>query len=154
MTTPRLQWKSRLLLPLFLFILTTVYIAAALRIVPQISEGLAGPSFMPLVIAFIMYAGLARIIWSDLTQEHEQPEGSLLQPFLIVLATVLYIAAFKPLGYGVSTLLFVLALFRLFQFQDGRIIRQIFYAVAVTAVFHGLFAFAFGIRLPTLMGVI
>jgi len=154
MTTPRLQWKNRLLLPLFLFILTTVYIAAALRIVPQISEGLVGPSFMPLVMAFIMYAGLVRIIWNDLTQEHEQFEGSLLQPFLIVLATILYIAAFKPLGYSVATLLFVLALFRLFHFQEGRIVKQLLYAAAVTTVFYGLFALAFGIRLPTLMGMI
>ncbi|PRD42427.1 hypothetical protein C5748_16740 [Phyllobacterium phragmitis] len=154
MAMRRLQWKNRLLLPLFLFVLTTVYIAAALQIQPQFSEGLVGPGFMPLVTAFIMYAALARVIWNDLAEEREKPEGSLLPPFLIVLATILYIIAFKPLGYSAATFLFVLALFHLFQFQEGQMIKRLLYAVAVTAIFYGLFALAFGIRLPTLIGVI
>jgi putative tricarboxylic transport membrane protein len=154
MTARQMRWKNRLLLPLFLLLMTAVYIAAALQIQPQFSEGLAGPRFMPLAVALLMFAALARVIWTDLVQEGKELDGALLQPFLIVLVMILYVIAFTPLGYGLSTFLFVLALSHLFHFQEGRLVMRILYAIAVTAVFYGMFALAFGIRLPTLMGVI
>jgi putative tricarboxylic transport membrane protein len=154
MAAHRLRWNNRLFLPFFLLVMTAVYAAAAFQIQPQFSEGVAGPRFVPLLAAFLTFAALARVIWRDLAEEGKDIEGGILEPLLIVLVMVLYVFAFTPLGYGLSTFLFVFALFHLFHFEEGRIVIRVLYTIAVTAVFYGMFAVAFGIRLPALMGVI
>lgn len=83
----------------------------------------------------------------------ESADGSLLRPALVVVATAVYILLFRPLGYSLSTLLFVAALFLTFGFETSRPLRFAIYAVGVTAVFYGLFALVFGVRLPTFPGI-
>lgn len=148
------RWSSRLLLPLFLLVLTTVYVAATFQITPQFSEGFVGPRFMPLLAALLMYAALAHIIWSERSSDNVSEAGSLWQPAAVVLATALYIAVFKPLGYTIATFAYVVCLFHIFHYQAGRPLRRLLNAIAVTAVFYGLFALVFGIRLPAFQGII
>lgn len=154
MATQNIRWRSRLLLPFFLLLLTTVYVASALQITPQFSEGLVGPRFLPLLAALCMYGALLRIIWSELTAEETSSKGTFWQPVAIVLATAAYIAAFKLLGYSLATLLYVLALFHIFHFQQRHVLKRLLYAIAITVVFYGLFALVFGVRLPTLLDLI
>lgn len=154
MAMREMRWKNQLFLPLFLLILTTIYVAAAFRIAPQFNEGLVGPRFLPLLAAVLTYAALIHIIRRDLSSNEKGGKGGFWQPLAIVLATAAYIALFKPLGYGLSTLFYVYALFYIFHYHQGRPLRRLLYAIAVTAVFYGLFALAFGIRLPTFLDVI
>lgn len=144
---------GRLGVPISFLILTTVYVAAAFQIRPQFSEGLVGPRFLPLLAAALMYGALFTIIWKERRQRTGGESGSLIQPAAIVVATAAYIGVFKWLGYSLSTFLFVFALFMLFSYQAGRPVRRVIDALAVTAVFYGLFAFVFGIRLPVFPGL-
>ncbi len=106
--------KGNLVLPLFLLIVTTVYLATALQITPQFDEGLVGPSFVPVLASILMYVALGFVFRdilrapapSDDTTANEataEDKPSLAAAIKIVLATAIYIAVFKTLGYPLST---------------------------------------------------
>ena len=146
--------RSAVLFPAFLLILTTIYLAEALSIRSQFGgDTIVGPRFMPILMAFIMYVALVVVIVGEWRKEAEATTGgSLLRPLLIVVATGIYIALFRPLGYVPATLGFVVALFLIFDFEKHRPAFFIFYVIAVTALFYGLFAGIFGVRLPPMLG--
>ncbi|WP_323765766.1 tripartite tricarboxylate transporter TctB family protein [Marinovum sp.] len=142
--------------PLVLLVLTTVYFAAAFDIRAQFTpEGEMGPQHIPMLVSGLMYAALLTVLVQELrrpatladTDEH----ADLLRPALVVVATAAYIWLFRPLGYALSTALFVTSLFVVFRFQTGRPVRMALSVVAVVAAFYGLFSGIFGVRLPTLI---
>lgn len=146
--------RSAVLFPAFLLIVTTIYLAEALSIRSQFGgDTLVGPRFMPILMAFIMYAALIVVMVSEWRKEAETSAGgSLLRPLMIVVVTAIYIAVFRLLGYVPATLGFVVALFLIFDFEKKRPVFLALYAIAVTALFYGLFAGVFGVRLPPLLG--
>lgn len=146
--------RSAVLFPVFLLILTTIYLAEALSIRSQFGGGtIVGPRFMPILMAIIMYVALVVVLVGELRQDKEaSSSGSFLRPLLVVVATGIYIAVFRPLGYVPATLGFVVALFLIFNFERRRPAFFAFYVIAVTAIFYGLFAGIFGVRLPPMLG--
>ena len=149
--------RGGIVFPLVLIVVTTIYLAAAVDISAQFSAaGDVGPRTIPVLAAVLMYAALLVVLIQEIRNPpepaNEEAAGSLLRPLLVVIATGAYIALFRPLGYGLSTLLFVAALFVTFGFETHRPLRFAIYAIAVTAVFYGLFAVIFGVRLPSLIG--
>ncbi|MGO2241823.1 MAG: tripartite tricarboxylate transporter TctB family protein [Halomonas sp.] len=146
--------KSAVLFPVFLLILTTVYLAEALSIRSQFGEDtIVGPRFMPILIAIMMYIALLAVLVDEWRKnEQVSANSSFLRPLMIVVATAIYIAVFRPLGYIPATLGFVVALFLIFGFERKRPAFFALYAVAVTALFYGLFAGIFNVRLPPVLG--
>ena len=146
--------KSAVLFPVFLLILTTIYLAEALSIRSQFGDDtIVGPRFMPILMAIIMYLALVVVLVGELRQDSEvSSSGSFFRPLLVVVATGIYIAVFRPLGYMPATLGFVVALFLIFDFERKRPVFFALYAIAVTAMFYGLFAGIFGVRLPPMLG--
>jgi|TARA_R110000737_G_scaffold265704_1_gene273428 putative tricarboxylic transport membrane protein len=143
--------------PLVLMVLTTIYFAAAFDIHAQFTpEGEMGPQHIPMLVSGLMYVALLMV----LVQEFRHPTGvaetdegaSFIRPALVVVATIAYIWLFRPLGYALSTALFVATLFVVFQFETKRPVIFALYVVGVVAVFYALFAVIFGVRLPTLIG--
>ncbi|SIS51752.1 tripartite tricarboxylate transporter TctB family protein [Paracoccus saliphilus] len=147
-------FRLGMLFPLFLLVLTAIYTAAAFDIRTQFTgDGEIGPRTIPLLVAICMYMTLLVVIFQELRRPTEEDAGTgLSRPLLVVGATAAYILLFRPIGYSLSTLLFVLALFRIFEFKPRQPVQFILYAIAVTAVFYGLFAGIFGVRLPALIG--
>ncbi len=146
--------KSAVLFPVFLLILTTIYLAEALSIRSQFGgDTIVGPRFMPILMAIIMYVALVVVLVGELRRDEEaSSSGSFLRPLLVVVATGVYIALFRPLGYVPATLGFVIALFLIFDFERRRPAFFALYVILVTAIFYGLFAGIFGVRLPPLLG--
>ena len=72
----------------------------------------------------------------------------------MTLATGFYILVFEPLGYGLSTLLYVISLFVIFDFKRRQPVSFAVHALGVTAIFYVLYAVLFGVRLPELFGII
>lgn len=153
--------RPGLILPLFFLLVTTVYTAAAFDIRAQFSgDGEIGPRTIPLLAAICMYGALCIVIvkeWfktddSGGTDEDGEDirSAGIWRPLAVVAATAAYILLFRVLGYTISTLGFVAALFVIFEFEIRRPILFTVYAVGVTAVFYGLFAGIFGVRLPAL----
>lgn len=151
--------KPGILLPLFFLLLTAVYTVAAFDIRAQFSgDGEIGPRMIPLLAAICMYASLLIVLFQEMrkpsneVKEEEEPQSDFLRPFGVIAATAAYILLFRPLGYSLSTFFFVSALFAIFQFETRRPVFFAIYAIGVTAVFYGLFAGVFGVRLPSLFG--
>lgn len=142
-----------ILLPLGLFIVTTIYLAASFDIRTQFTgDGEMSPRSMPILTALMMYAALAVVLVKELRQPtSDAPHGNLLRPALVIAATIGYIALFRPLGYVLATLAYSAALFVIFDYQTRRPLMFALAAIGVTAVFYGLFAGIFGVRLPTLL---
>ncbi|MBU2960803.1 tripartite tricarboxylate transporter TctB family protein [Citreicella sp. C3M06] len=144
--------RTGVLLPLFFLIVTTVYLAAAFDIRSQFAgAGEMSPRSVPILMACLMYVALAAVFIAEFrSPTQDGPVRELLRPLLVIVATAGYIALFRPLGYWLATLVFTSALFAIFHFQLRRPLVFAFYAIAVTALFYGLFAGIFGVRLPTL----
>lgn len=158
----RRWWRDvEILLPVALLGATTVYLAAAFQISTTFSAGPINAGFVPKLAAAMMYVALLVVLRDAMRRrpatdaaEASGAAGSLVQPALVVGLTAVYVAAFKPAGYVLSTLPYVWLLFYVFRFEERSHLRRLAYAVAITAVLYGLFAGAFGIRLPTAGGVL
>lgn len=152
----RRWWRDvEVVLPVALLGATTVYLAAAFRISTTFSAGPVDASFMPKLIAGLMYLALLLVLRDALKRRSaagEEAAGAaapLVAPALVVALTAVYVAVFKTAGYTLSTLPYVYLLFYVFRFEEKSQLKRIAYAVAITAVFYGLFAGIFDIRLPT-----
>lgn len=146
--------RTGVLLPLFLLIVTTIYLAAAFDIRAQFAgAGEMSPRAMPILTACLMYVALAVVLFGEMRKPTaDGPAREMLRPLLVVVATAGYIALFQPLGYWLATLAFSSALFAIFGFQHRKPLLFALYAIGVTALFYGLFAGIFGVRLPKLAG--
>ena len=146
--------RGGVIVPLFLMVLTTVYLAEAVGIRSQFGgEGGIGPRTIPILAAILMYVSLLVVLVQELRGEGgEASDGGLIRPALVVLATGVYIFIFRPLGYWPATALYVAALFFVFQFETKRPLWFTLYVALVTIAFYGLFAGVFGVRLPPVLG--
>ncbi|WP_424929166.1 tripartite tricarboxylate transporter TctB family protein [Amaricoccus tamworthensis] len=144
--------RTGVLLPLFLLIVTSIYLAAAFDIRTQFAQpGEMSPRSMPILVALLMYVALAVVLFSELRNPTaDGPVRELIRPLFVIIATAGYIALFRPLGYTLATLAFSSALFLIFRFQTGKPLHFAAAAIGVTAAFYGLFAGIFGVRLPSL----
>ncbi|MBB4121125.1 tripartite tricarboxylate transporter TctB family protein [Martelella radicis] len=142
--------------PVLLLCANTIYLSATLNIRMMFgSEGAVGPRGLPYVACVLMYVALFIVLFQEFRKREPRGEASLkshIRPAGVVIATAAYIFMFQNLGYAVSTLLYVGALFIIFRFELKRPLLFLFYDILVTAVFYALYAGVFSVRLPTLTG--
>lgn len=156
MSRPHRLLSMEFALPAFFLILTTVYLAQSFAIRAQAGGAFwEGPRAMPILASALMYVLLLIVLLRQIRTDAapDQP-GEILRPILVMVATGGYIFLFQPLGYGLSTLLFVAALFVIFEFKTRQPLAFAGYALIVTAIFYLLYAVIFGVRLPELAGII
>ena len=143
-----------LLMPLFLLLLTTIYLLASLQISPQVDEGLTGPKFLPILSTIGMYIVLSIIIFKTIRKSKvgykKNNESNIDWKGIVffVVATALYIALFKVLGYLLDSFLYVFCLLYVFGLDKCGPVKRIVYSIAITAIFYFLYAFIFQVRLP------
>lgn len=146
---------ERLILPLALFFITTVYLITALQITPQVDEGLTGPSFIPVLASIFMYTALGFVV-RGILQNPKKPQNEKQSFWLLaqmIIATAAYILFFKILGYLFSTFLYVYTLLYIFDLDEKNQIKRILYASAIVGIFYFLYAVCFKVRLPILEGI-
>lgn len=159
MPEPRPWWRDgELVFPLCLLVVTTVYLAASFDISTAFDTGFVNSAFGPRVVAALMYVALLFVLRDALRARRARaaeaagadaaPEGTWAGPLQVVLLTAVYIAAFRPLGYVLATLVYVYLLFYLFRFDEKSQLKRIAYTIAVTAIFYLLFDGVFNVRLP------
>lgn len=141
----------------FLYVTLAVsvgYLVSALRLGPPISDEGLTPAFFPMLVgcAAILFASI--LILQKLREVREEPAAEAPRTYThlwVVVAIFLYVVAFKPLGYFLSSGLFVFALIVLFSSFEKLLIKAVISAV-VTAVAYLMFEQLFGVRLPMLWG--
>ncbi len=153
--------SSAVILPATLILVTVVYLIEAIRNVRPLEEGTAGPSFFPIVVSVVMLAALLPLLWSGWRKTapseektDEKEPVSMAAPVKVVLLTAAYIALFKPVGYFISSALYVLALLYVFRFKGRHPLMNVFWAVVIAGLCFVLFSEIFQIRLPKLGEII
>lgn len=147
---------SSLLGQIILPVLTTIYFIAALRLAPPWEDGHITPSFFPIMLSVLMYAGLIALAWQGRSAPNAdgQPATRNYDPLKIALLTAVYIAAFKSGGYLITTFIYVFGLLYIFRYTVNNWLKSIAFSLIVTGVFYAFFSFGFNIRLPKFLGVI
>lgn len=143
---------ARIVLPLVLFVATTVYLVGALDIATPYDDKGVGADFFPIVLAVVMYVALAVVLLQGI-QQVGVSEPAVLRlgpPVKVVLLTAVYVAIFKQAGYFLSTILYVYGLFFVFNFGSANHLKRLAVALAIAVAFFFLFEVAFQVRLPKL----
>lgn len=146
--------NRQLLFLYFMLVVSVGYLVSALSLGDPLSESGLTPSFFPILV------GMAAIIFSTIlivqklratdspTEAHEAGSYTHIWVSLAILA---YIAAFRTLGYFLSSGLFVFALIVLFSSFEKLVLKALIASVIV-GLAYVMFQQLFGVRLPTLWG--
>lgn len=144
----------------FLYVTLAVsvgYLITALSLGAPIADSGLTPAFFPTLVGAMAIVFCSILTVQALRAKPEQDtapssdEGGSYTHLWVVAAIFLYIVAFKPLGYFLSSSLFVFALILLFSTLEKLVIKAAI-AVAIVAVAYVMFQQLFGVRLPTLWG--
>lgn len=157
----------------FLYVTLAVsvgYLVTALSLGAPVAENGLTPAFFPILVggAAIVFCGIlilqalrassdAKAAAKSAKSETKSdtgpatPETRNYTHLWVVVAIFFYILGFKPLGYFLSSGLFVFALILLFSKFDKLLLKALISA-AVVGTAYLMFQQLFGVRLPTLWG--
>ncbi|WP_323764388.1 tripartite tricarboxylate transporter TctB family protein [Marinovum sp.] len=130
------------------------YLISALSLGAPISESGLTPSFFPILVgaAAILFAAVLILQQLRATSAPEEEAAPANYTHLwVAVAIFVYILGFKPLGYFLSSYLFVLALIVIFSSFEKLLIKLVISA-AIVGIAYLMFQQLFGVRLPTLWG--
>ena len=137
---------------LFLFAMLAVsvgYLVSALSLGAPVGESGLTPSFFPIMV------GVAAIIFSSIlilqklrTKSDQDETPSSYTQIGVVVAVFVYILAFRPVGYFISSTVFVFALILLFSSFE-KLLQKALISVAIVVIGYVMFQQLFGVRLPT-----
>ncbi|MGR3388034.1 MAG: tripartite tricarboxylate transporter TctB family protein [Paracoccus sp. (in: a-proteobacteria)] len=143
--------------PLFLYVTLAVsvgYFISAVGLGAPVSESGLTPSFFPILVggAAIVFSSI--LILQKIRTEPKEPGARGPRNFThlwVVLAIFIYIIAFKPAGYFISSGIFVFVLVVLFSSFE-KLLQKAVISVAIVVIAYVMFQQLFGVRLPTLWG--
>jgi putative tricarboxylic transport membrane protein len=143
----------------FMFVFAVAYLVAAFAIPkPSFENAVVGPRAVPIAIGVALgAASLALAIRGFLKGRsardtapgapgEDAPPQDLSKLGVVALLLLAYILIFEPLGYALSTFLFMLA--ATMYLDRDRWIRNLVYAVVFSAVVYSIFVYVFGVQLP------
>jgi putative tricarboxylic transport membrane protein len=139
-----------------MFVFAVGYLAAAFAIPESSFENTpVGPKAVPIAIGVALAtASLALAIrgfvWGrsrrDAASGDEAPPQDLRKLGVVALMLLGYILIFVPLGYAISTFLFMLAVTTYLDREHW--MRNLVYAVVFSVVVYSIFVYVFGVQLP------
>ncbi|QPM91959.1 hypothetical protein PSAL_032220 [Pseudooceanicola algae] len=130
------------------------YLVTALSLGAPIAESGLTPAFFPTLIGGLAIVFCCILILQALRSGPEADpveEGRNYTHVWVVVAIFFYIVAFQPLGYFLSSGLFVFALILLFS-KFEKLLQKALISAAIVVVAFIMFQQLFGVRLPTLWG--
>lgn len=144
----------KLSIPIIFSIISIFYLYGIGLIDTGYDEGIFGASFLPTIsVIFIFILILMDIFNSTKEKEPFEIKKIHFKPIvLFTISTIIYLIVFNLFGYLIATPLYVLAVYACFSDEKISIIKAIFTAIIVTAVFYFLFAVIFNVRLPVFLG--
>lgn len=130
------------------------YLVSAMSLGAPVSESGLTPSFFPILVGSAAIVFCSILILQHLRTGPE--DGGSKAPatythLWVVAATFVYILGFKPLGYFLSSSLYVFALILLFSSFE-KLPQKALISIAIVAAGYAMFQHLFGVRLPTLWG--
>jgi len=147
------KMNSTTLLAIILIIANSIYFIEGIRTAPLIKNGEIGITFFPLFVSFLLFVTAGCLLYTGL-REKTSTSFSLLKiskPMAIIVATLIYVAIFKKVGYLISSTLYIFGLMLLFDDQKdlkNKKILNIIYSIVIVLVIYLLYQKVFGARLP------
>jgi putative tricarboxylic transport membrane protein len=140
----------------FMFVFAVGYLAAAFAIPESSFENTpVGPKAVPIAIGVALAAAslalaIRGFVWGrsrrDAASGDEAPPQDLRKLGVVALMLLGYILIFVPLGYAISTFLFMLAVTTYLDREHW--MRNLVYAVVFSVVVYSIFVYVFGVQLP------
>jgi putative tricarboxylic transport membrane protein len=142
----------RLVLPLCLAAFGVVYFLQAGTIHSLYSQGPVGPGDVPKWYAVALGIAVAAAVAGDLRRKRTEAApidwGGLLAAALVIAASGVYVALFRPLGYLAATAVYAVILLAVFSRLKMGLFSTILQTAALVAAVYLLFEVAFNVRLP------
>lgn len=139
-----------------MFVFAVGYLAAAFAIPESSFENTpVGPKAVPIAIGVALAAAslalaIRGFVWGRSRREaasgDEAPPQDLRKLGVVALMLLGYILIFVPLGYAISTFLFMLAVTTYLDREHW--MRNLVYAVVFSVVVYSIFVYVFGVQLP------
>jgi putative tricarboxylic transport membrane protein len=139
-----------------MFVFAVAYLVTASAIPkPSFENAVVGPKAVPIAIGVALAAAsLALAIRGflkgksprDAASGDDAPPQDLRKLGVVMLLLLGYILIFVPLGYAISTFLFMLSVTTYLDSEHW--IRNLIYAVVFSAVVYSIFVYVFGVQLP------
>jgi putative tricarboxylic transport membrane protein len=139
----------------FMFVFAVAYLAAAFAIPkPSFENAVVGPKAVPIAIGVALAAAslalaIRGLVWGRSRRDaagDEAPPQDLRKLGVVALLLLGYILIFVPLGYAISTFLFMLAVTTYLDREHW--MRNLIYAVVFSVVVYSIFVYVFGVQLP------
>jgi putative tricarboxylic transport membrane protein len=140
----------------FMFVFAVAYLVVAFTIPkPSFENAVVGPRAVPIAIGVALAAAslalaIRGFVWGrserDIASGDEAPPQDLRKLGVVALLLLGYILIFVPLGYAISTFLFMLAVTTYLDREHW--IRNLIYAVVFSVVVYSIFVYVFGVQLP------
>ena len=142
----------RLVVPLCLAAFGVVYFLQAGTIRSLYSQGPVGPEDVPKWYAVALGIALAAAVVGDLRRKRTEAApidwGGLLSAVLVIAASAVYVALFRPFGYLAATAVYAVILLAVFSRLKMGLLATILQTAALIAAVYLLFEVAFDVRLP------
>jgi putative tricarboxylic transport membrane protein len=139
-----------------MFVFAIAYLVAAFAIPESSFENTpVGPKAVPIAIGVALAAAslalaIRGFVWGrssrDAASGDEAPPQDLRKLGVVALMLLGYILIFVPLGYAMSTFLFMLAVTTYLDREHW--MRNLVYAVVFSVVVYSIFVYVFGVQLP------
>lgn len=139
-----------------MFVFAVAYLVAAFAIPePSFENAVVGPAAVPVAIGVALAAASLALavrgfVWGRSERDPASGEGAPPQDLrklgVVALLLLGYILIFVPLGYAISTFLFMLAATMYLDREHW--VRNLVYAVVFSAVVYSIFVYVFGVQLP------
>lgn len=138
----------------FVLALSVGYLVSALSIGPPIIDGGLTPSFFPIFLGIAAILFSSTLVLQNLRSRSDETgsrEPAIYTHLWVIAAIFVYITAFRPLGYFISSLLFVFAILVIFSSLE-KMLQKAAISVAIVGIAYVMFQQLFGVRLPSPWG--
>ena len=139
-----------------MFVFAVAYLVAAFAIPePSFENAVVGPAAVPVAIGVALAAASLALavrgfVWGrserDAASGEAAPPQDLRKLAVVALLLLAYILIFIPIGYAISTFLFMLSVTMYLDREHW--VRNLVYAVVFSAVVYSIFVYVFGVQLP------
>ena len=146
--------NSTSLFAIILIIVNTIYLIEGFNTAPPMTNGKPGITFVPLIISTLFYIAAIYILITSMRKESVSSFhlSEVSRPIAVIFITFIYILIFKPIGYILSSIIYVFSFMFLLEekteFKKKKLLNIFFSSLIVVLLIYLLYQIIFKVRLP------
>jgi putative tricarboxylic transport membrane protein len=146
--------NSTSLFAIILIIVNTIYLIEGFNTAPPMTNGKPGITFVPIIISTLFYIAAIYILITSIRKESVSSFhlSEVSRPIAVIFITFIYILIFKPMGYILSSIIYVFSFMFLLEekteFKKKKLLNIFFSSLIVVLLIYLLYQIIFKVRLP------